>query len=91
MFVDDMLIKSKSLKDHLVDLKENFIAMKNNKVRINPAKCVLKVTTSKFLGFMLIKRGIEVNPVKCKAIIEMRRLLSIKEIQRLNNWIATLS
>ena len=78
VYIDDTLIKSRSLNDHLVDLKENFIVMKNNKVKINPAKCVFEVTTNKFLRFMLSKRGIKVNPAKCKAIIKIRSLKSMK-------------
>ena len=55
MYIDDMLIKSMSLKDHLVDLEENFMVMKQNKVRINLVKCIFGVTARKFLGFMLTK------------------------------------
>ena len=51
--VDDMLIKSKTLEDHLIDLEENFSVMKANKVRINPAKCTFGVAVGKFLRFML--------------------------------------
>ena len=40
VYIDAMLIKFRSLGDHLMDLEENFIIMKNNKVRINLAKCV---------------------------------------------------
>ena len=41
VYVNNIFIKSQSLNDHLVDLKENFIVMKTYKGRINPAKCVL--------------------------------------------------
>ena len=69
--MDEMLIKFKSLDNHLANLEENFILMKNNKVRTNPAKCVFKAIVG-ILGFMLIEKGIEVNLVKSKAILEMR-------------------
>ena len=82
--MDGILIKSKSIDDHLVNLEENFIVMKNNNVRINLAKCVYRVMVRKFLGYMLIERGIKVNPTKCKAILEMRSATTIKELQRLN-------
>ena len=80
IYIDDMLIKPKSLNDHLVNLKENFIVMKNNKVRINPTKCAFEVMARKFLGFMLIKRGIKVNPAMCKAILEMRSPTIVIEV-----------
>ena len=90
-YMDDMLIKSKILDDHLVDLEENFIVMKNNKVKINLAKCAFGVIIEKFLGFMLTERGIKVNLAKCKAILEMRNPTIVKEAQRLNDWVIALS
>ena len=89
--VYDMLIKSKTLEEHLADLEENFSVMKANKVRINLAECIFRVAVGKFLGFMLIKRGIKVNPSKCKVILEMRSLNTLKEVQRLNGCITALS
>ena len=82
--MDDMLIKSKRLGDHLGYLEENFIVIKTNNVRINPIKCVFRVITRKFLRFMLTERRIKVNPTKCKAILEIRSLTTMKEVQRLN-------
>ena len=80
VYANHMLIKSKSLDDYLVDFKENFIIMKNNKVRINPAKCAFGVTVGKFLGFILIEKRIEVNLNKCKAILERRSPTIVKEV-----------
>ena len=71
MYVNDMLIKSRSLDDHLTNLEENFLVMKHNKVKINLTKCAFGVVVGKFLGFMLTKEGIKVNPAKCKGILEM--------------------
>ena len=91
VYVDNMLIKSKTLEDHLIDLEENFSVMKENKVRINPAKCTFRMAVGKFLGFMLTKRGIKMNLAKCKVILEMRSPTTLKKVQRLNSCIATLS
>ena len=87
----DVLIKSKTLEDHLVNFKEKFGVMKSNKVKINLMKCTFEVVVGKFLGFMLTERGIEVNPVKCKPILEMRSPTILKEVQRLNGHIIALS
>jgi hypothetical protein len=40
---------------------------------------------------MLTNRGIEVNPDKCQAIIDMRSPTSVKEVQQLTGRIAALS
>ena len=80
VYMNDMLVKSKSLDDHLLDLEENIIVMKHNKVKINPTKCVFKEIGGKFLRFMLTKKGIKLNLTKCRAILEMRSLATMKEV-----------
>ena len=40
---------------------------------------------------MLTQRGIEANPEKCKAIIEMRNPTTIKEVQRLIGRLTAIS
>ena len=50
-------------------------------MKLNPEKCVFEVEAGKFLGFLLIKRGKEVNLENCTAIIAMRSLISVKEVQ----------
>ena len=85
VYVDDMLIKSRNLEDHLADLEENFNVMRANRIRINPTKCTFRVVIGQFLGFMLIEKGIEVNPTKCRAIMDIRSLSTLKEVQKLND------
>ena len=80
VYVDDMLIRSRSLDDHLADFEENFIVMKNNKVWINPTKCIFRLTVRKFLGFMMTEREIEVNLTKSKVILEMKIPTTMKEV-----------
>ena len=40
-------------------------------MRLNPQKCVFGVTKGKLLGFMVSEKGIESDPAKLKAILEM--------------------
>ena len=49
------------------------------------------VETGKFLGFLLTERGIEANHENYAAIINMRSPISVKEVQQLTGWMATLS
>ena len=39
------------------------------------------VEAGKFLGFLLIERGIKVDPDKCATIIRMKSPVSVKEVQ----------
>jgi len=52
---------------------------------------VFGVEAGKFLGFMLIERGIEANPDKCAALIRMRSPTTVKEVQQLTGRMAALS
>ena len=53
VYVDDMLVKSRKVELHLDDLKETFNTLRKYQMRLNPPKCVFRVSSSKFLGFMV--------------------------------------
>ena len=50
-------------------------------MRLNPQKCTFGVTTEKLLGFLVSDRGIEVDPSKIKAKLELPPPKSEKEIR----------
>ena len=91
VYVDDMLIKSKEELTHLGDLKETFATLKKYQMKLNPSKCVFDVASGKFLGFMVSQRGIETNPEKVQAIINMASPRTIKEVQKLTGRITALN
>ena len=53
VYVDDMLVKSKKVEQHLDDLRETFDILRKYQMRLIPAKCVFGVSSGKFLGFMV--------------------------------------
>nr|KYP69821.1 Retrovirus-related Pol polyprotein from transposon 297 family [Cajanus cajan] len=91
VYVDDMVIKTKSANDHVRDLEEIFQQVRRYNMRLNPEKCVFGVQGGKFLGFMITCRGIEANPDKCQTLINMRSPQNHKEVQRLAGRLASLS
>ena len=72
------------------DLKETFDTLRKYQMRLNLAKRVFGVLSGKFLGFMVSQQGIEANPKKVKAILDMTSPRSVKEVQRLTGRIAAL-
>ena len=91
VYVDDMLVKSLHEDDHLDDLRETFDTLRSYNMKLNPNKCAFGVTTGKFLGFIVSQRGIEVNPEKIRAIMELEPPRMVKEVQSLNGKIAALN
>nr|XP_009767784.1 PREDICTED: uncharacterized protein LOC104218887 [Nicotiana sylvestris] len=61
-------------------------------MKLNTEKSAFWISSDKFLGFLLLQRGIEVNPNKIKAIEDIPgKLSSVKEVQRLIGRLAALS
>jgi hypothetical protein len=58
---------------------------------LNPTKCVFGVPASQLLGFIISRRGIEVNLEKIKAILNISRPTCLKDIQRLTGCVAAVS
>ncbi len=50
-YVDDIVVKSKTRKDHFGILKKVFERCRLYKLKMNPLKCAFEVSTGKFLGF----------------------------------------
>ncbi|RDX73018.1 Retrovirus-related Pol polyprotein from transposon 17.6, partial [Mucuna pruriens] len=65
VYVDDMIAKSKTLDQHVVDQRKLFERLRKYRLRLNPAKCNFEVKTGKLL------RGIELDPNKVKVILKM--------------------
>ena len=83
VYVDDILVKSKEEEDHLEALDQVFKRLILYKLRLNPQKCVFEVELGKLLGFLVSKKGIEVDLAKAKAIIDMPPPTSLKELRSL--------
>jgi len=59
--------------------------------KILPSKCAFGVASGKFLGFMVSQRGIEANPEKVQAILNIASPKTVKEVQKLTGRIAALN
>ena len=55
VYIDDMVVKSKLVSEHLADLTKVFEILRWHKLRLNAG-------SGKFLRYMVTRRGIEVNP-----------------------------
>ena len=78
VYVDDMNAKSRTARDHLVDLRKLFKHLIKYRLRLNPNKCIFGASSGKLLGFIVNQRGIEVDPAKVQAIRDMLTLQTEK-------------
>nr|POE58898.1 retrovirus-related pol polyprotein from transposon 412 [Quercus suber] len=91
LYIDDMLVKTQDEDMHLEDLQETFNTLRQYHMKLNPSKCAFGVSSGKFLGFMVSYRGIEANPDKIQAILNMKPPSSVKEVQSLTGRVAALN
>jgi len=59
-----------------------------HQLKMNPLKCAFGVTSGKFLGFVARKDGIEIDPDKVKAIIQMPPPRNLRELRGLQGRLA---
>ena len=81
VYVDDMILKSWNMVHHLAALQRFFDRIKQFRLRLNPKKCTFGVTSGKLLGHMVSERGIEVDPDKIRAILDMPAPRTEKEVR----------
>ncbi|KAK0583839.1 hypothetical protein LWI29_003744 [Acer saccharum] len=91
VYVDDMITKSQQVELHPDHLRETFELLQKNQIQLNPDKCAFYVSTGKFLGFMVHERGIEANPEKIKAILELQSPTTLKKVQGLTGCLVALN
>ena len=68
VYIDDMVVKSKVVSEHVGDLGDIFEILRKHKLHLNASKCSFGVGSRKFLGYMVTQCGIEVNPDQIKVI-----------------------
>ena len=81
VYVDDMMVKSETREGHIEELEKFLERVDKYNLRLNPKKCVFGVTSGKLLGHTVGMGGIEVDPEKIKAIIEMPAPKTEKEVR----------
>ena len=91
VFIDDMVVKSKAVSEHVGDLEDIFEILRKHELRLNTSKCSFGVGSNKFLGYIVTHHGIEVNPDQVKAINSLQSPRNPKEVQKLIGMNAALN
>jgi hypothetical protein len=71
-YVDDIVMASKKKTSYISDLVETFTNLREARLKLHQEKCVFGVTRGKVLGCLVFMKGIEANPDKIRAILQMQ-------------------
>jgi hypothetical protein len=91
VYVDDLVIKSRTEEDVIRDVEETFQTLRAVNMKLNPSKCIFGAEGGKFLGHLITTRCIKACPEKVEAIKKLRSPSTLKEVQSLNGKLASLS
>ena len=80
VYIDDMVVKSKVVSEHITDLGSIFEILRKHRLRLNTSKCLFGILSGKFLGYMVTHKGIKVNPNQIKAINSLQPPQNPKEV-----------
>ena len=81
VYVDNVIAESRTEEESLANLWKLFEWLRKYKLRLSPAKCMFGVKSEKLLDFVVSQREIEVDPDKVKAILEMPKPRTEKQVR----------
>ena len=73
VFIDDILVYSKTREDHEQHLRLVLQTLKDHQLYAKFSKCEFWLEKLSFLGHVISKDGIAVDPTKVKAVVEWKR------------------
>ena len=82
VYIDDIVIKSAGLENHLADLRLALERMRWYGLKMNPLKCAFGVSAGKFLGFIIHEKGIDIDPKRVEAMKRVETPTCKKDLQK---------
>ena len=77
VFFDDILIYSRSWKDHVQHVDKVLKLLQEKKLYAKTSKCFFGVQEVEYLGYIVSHEGVKVDPKKIKSIKEWKISTSI--------------
>ena len=81
IFIDDILIYSKSRAEHEQHLRIILQTLREHQLYAKLSKCNFWLQEVEFLGYTICKEGIKVDPKKVEAVAQWLRLTNVTEIR----------
>ncbi|GJX45060.1 reverse transcriptase domain-containing protein [Tanacetum coccineum] len=91
VYVDDLVIKSRTKDEIVRDIKEIFKTLREINMKLNPKKCTFWVEEGMFLGHKVNTKGMKVCPNKVDVVLSLASLKCLKDVQKLNGKLASLN
>ena len=81
MYIDDILVASRNVKEHKIHLRQLFKRLKDHDLVVNVAKCCFGLNKIDFLGHLITQHGITPLPSKVDAVRQFKQPSTVKGLQ----------
>nr|GEU39154.1 reverse transcriptase domain-containing protein [Tanacetum cinerariifolium] len=71
VYVDDLVIKSRTEKEVIRDTEETFKTLREINMKLNPKNCTFRMREGTFLGYKVDADGLRVCPEKVEAVLDL--------------------
>ena len=86
VFLDDILIYSKTIEDHVVHLQKVLQKLREHQLFVKASKCKIAYESIEFLGQPVTPIGTSPTEVKIKAVREWNTPQAIKDVRSFLNF-----
>ena len=81
VYINDIVIDTKTLEEHRCITKEVLEILRANKLYIKPEKCEIEKEKIEYLGVVVSEGRVEMDPVKTEALTNWLTPKKLKELQ----------
>jgi hypothetical protein len=81
VFMDDILIYSRTLEEHVLHLRQVFQVLLDNQLFVKFSKCAFAQPQVEYLGHVISKGGVATDPSKTEAMIQWPVPSSFTEVR----------
>lgn len=81
VFMDDILIYSATLEEHLVLLRQVFQILQEHQFYIKRSKCSFAQSSVEYLGHVVSTAGVATEPSKVEAVLSWARSVNLKQLR----------
>ena len=82
VFIDDILVYSKTDQEHQLHLRKALTILRENKLYVKFSKCEFWLREVAFLGHVISEKGVSVDPAKVEAVIKWNRPTTVIKVRR---------
>ena len=81
VYLDDVLIASQSMNEHVEHIKKVLLHLKEAGLRLKPSKCTFATEEIEYLGHTLTPEGVRPNSKKVEAVSKFPKPKNVKEVK----------